>query len=188
MDIPLIVLCLSIIVWFFPPFRQRKTEYLLFFVIVAITDPISLFLFYFFKVNPLTVSPFFSLLLYSSIIKSKKKSIAVIIAFISLLLCLDMHLGRSLLLISIVVIHILIAFIIVIRFTRCYFEKYSLNLFLFLLSVYEFLIIFKFTAAILAYEQGAISFYLASFSAIFLGILFSFITIDSNNFYFSHKK
>lgn len=154
-----------------------------FFIILAVFDPIRFLLFYTLKVNPNNLSAASALLLLSSLIT--KKNIRNILIAASVPLALFFTSGnfpRSIPSGSSCFIHVAIVYVLIDIFIRYLSENRAVNLFLTLLITYELITILKIVAAILSYEGGAVSYYLASFIQIFFGILFSFINIDTKNF------
>lgn len=183
MNIPLLIAIASMIVWIFPPFCNKNSGYLFFFIIMAVSDPLGLLLLYTLKLNPIQLSTSVALLLLSALVTtSKYRNVLIGISIISAISFIVLNVSRSVLLGLLCGFHIMIVYLIVNSFIRHFYETHSVNLFLSLLIVYEFITILKYIAGILSYEQGAISFYLATFIQIFFGVLFSFITINTKDF------
>lgn len=61
MTIPDLIAIISMIIWFIPPFKQRKTEYFYFFLILALADPITYALYFSIKLTPIILSPIIAL-------------------------------------------------------------------------------------------------------------------------------
>lgn len=183
MSIPLLIVVVSIIVWFFPPFANKRSQYLFFFIILAVSDPIMLLFYYTLKVNPNNLFAASALLLLSSLITKKNIRNILIAASVPLALFFTSgNFSRSITVGSFCLIHVAIIYVLIDIFIRYLSENRAVNLFLTLLITYELITILKIVAAMLSYEGGAVSYYLASFIQIFFGILFSFINIDTKNF------
>jgi len=183
MSITLLIVAVSIIVWFFPPFANKRSQYLFFFIILAVSDPIMLLFYYTLKVNPNNLFAASALLLLSSLITKKNIRNILIAASVPLALFFTSgNFSRSITVGSFCLIHVAIIYVLIDIFIRYLSENRAVNLFLTLLITYELITILKIVAAMLSYEGGAVSYYLASFIQIFFGILFSFINIDTKNF------
>lgn len=184
MSVPLVIAAVSIIVWLFPPFSNRNTKYFVFFIIMALSDPIRLILLYTVKLNPLKLSAGVAFLLLSSLMSKKELRNTFIGLFVIVsAIFTAINVQRGMLLASSCIVHLLIIYVVVNSFMIHFTKTRSLNLFLVILIVYEFITVLKFVAAILSYAEGEISFYLATFIQIFFGITFLFININTKDFH-----
>lgn len=183
MNYPLFVVIFTIAVWIFTPFKQYKSDFFYFFLILALSDPIKLVAFYVLRINPQHLSIAVAFLLISSLVSySKQRYFFVILSILAAAIFLSYSIQRNILILSIIGAHLII-FLVLVNYTIKYIEKAkAINLFLMLLITYEFINIIKFIAGLLSYEQGSISFYLGTFTQIFFGIIFSFITIKTKDF------
>lgn len=189
MSVPLLIVIVSIFVWIFPPLTNRKSRYFFFFAIMALSDPVRLLLLYTLKLNPVKLSATIVLLLLSSLVTKKNlRNILIGLSAVVTLLFVSINVPRNILLDSSCLVHFFIIYVIIDSFIRQFNENHSVNLFLILLITYEFIAILKYIAAILSYEEGAISFYLATFIQIFFGILFSFVNVNTKNFSIASER
>lgn len=189
MNYPLIIVIISITVWFFPLFKQYKTDYFYFFLILALSDIVKIISFYLLRINPQVFSLTFAFLLTSSLLSNRKqKYFFVILSILTFIIFLNFSMNRSILILSLIVTHFIIALILVLSLIKYIQKVKAVNLFLILLITYEYIDIIKFVTGLLNNEQGGISFYLATFTQIFFGLLFSFITFTSKDFPLFVKK
>lgn len=174
---------ISIFVWLLPPFRQYKTYYFGYFLILAIADPIKLFFMNSFSIAPQIFSPFFSLLLVSSLTKMERRLPIFVLAFLLLLVLLSFSLPFKLIQLVNSLAHIWILIIVISRFIDSIVDTKSLNLFLMLLVVYEFTGILKNIVVLLDIVQGITQFYVATTIQIIFGILFIFINYNNSKLF-----
>lgn len=184
MNYPLIVATLSILAWIYPPFKHYKSEFFYFFLILALSDPFKLIALYLLSVNPQVLSLAVAFLLISSLVSYRKQRyIIIILSILSTAVFLSYSLHRNIIISSLIGTHLIVVLILVVFMIK-YIEKIkAINLFLILLITYELISTIKYIAALLSYEQGVISFYLATATQMFFGIIFSFISIKTKNFH-----
>ena len=183
MNIPLIISILSMITWVFPPFKQYKSNYFYFFLILALASPFSWITFILLSINPQIIFIVVSFLLLASVISfTRQRYFFIILALLSLVIYLSFSIHRNAIIITLIVIHIIIVLVLINSIIEYIQKAKTVNLFLVLLITYEFINITKFFAGLLSYEKGAINVYLASFIQIFFGIVFSFISIKTKDF------
>jgi len=186
MNYPLIILFLSSFFWLFPPFKQYKTDFFYFFLILALSDPLKLGTHYFLynlHINIYVLSLAFAFLLISSLVSSRKQKYFFIILSILTTVIAFIYSSRSKsVLILLIAAHLIIVFILVFFLIKHIEKNKAINLFLILLVTYEFINVVKLIAGLLSGEQGVISFYMASFAQLFFGISFSFISIKTKDF------
>ncbi len=174
---------ISIFVWIFPPFRQYKTYYFGYFLILAIADPIKLFFMNSFSIAPQIFSPFFSLLLVSSLTKMERRLPIFVLAFLLLLVLLSFSFPFKLIQLVNSLAHIWILIIVISWFIDSIVDTKSLNLFLMLLVVYEFTGILKNIVVLLDIVQGITQFYVATTIQIIFGIVFIFINYNNSKLF-----
>lgn len=172
---------ISILVWIFPIIKQRKTDYMKYFLLLALADPIGIFIYKSFH---------FPIQLYA---------LSVIVIMFIFLLPQKLHLKTSILGILLIItisifthdigiIHILDSILLIaiisllsLRFIG-YLLRSKLNLFLALLLLYNIISLFRMVAVIFSIEQGAVSSMIGYVFQILFGILFTFININTKNF------
>lgn len=183
MKIPYIISFLSICVWIFPPFKQYKTDYFYFFLVLSIISPVTHALFFLFRISSLISAVTFTFIVISTLMSYRKQRyFFIILSILWFVFALSFSIHRNILIITFIGEHIFIV-IILINSLMKYLEKTkAVNLFLILLITYELINILKFTASLLSIEQGTISFVLATFIQIFFGIAFLFISFKTKDF------
>ena len=182
MIIPYIVFISSILIWFFPPFRQYKTEYFLFFLFLALADPIVLLLNIFLAVEPIYEYLVISFLLILALInrrKLKKNWIIIILSFLILLTAIITLPLKTMSEITILLSSIVL--FIILKNSLLYFnENHTINLFFLILILYEITIIIKFIYTTSRTHSGTVYFYTISFFEVFIGIFFSFYNKENS--------
>lgn len=183
MNILLFIQSLSILIWILPPVRQYKTPYFLFFVVLALSDPILYTMYCTLGIEPLKFYPFMTFLLIISLSNIGKKRFWIISAVFILIISFAIQSEILWLYYFCIILFSIVLFIIIYQLIQLLMQKRILNLFLCLLLFYALLNMLKLIAMSLnLYQQGIISYYLTTFIQIFFGILFSFITINTKSF------
>lgn len=182
MTIPLIVWIISVLIWLFPPFKQRKTEYFWYFLILAITDPLTAILNLTLSIKTIQVNlliTFCLILALSDFSMIKKNWIIVVLIFLILVVAVsDLSIKAQ------NEIKILLSFIvlfIILKNSLLYFNKnHTINLFFLIFILYEITIITKFMFSISETKTGVVYFYTTSFFEYFIGIYFSFFNVENS--------
>lgn len=187
MKIHILIWYFSFLIWLIPPIRQYKTQYFTFFVILALFDPILFSIYKIFGIQTLKFYPIMTFLIIISLSKIKKKFLCFAISIIIILLSYSNQNDPVKLYYFCIILLTAILFQIVNKLMQIIFQQSVLNLFLSLLLVYALINELKFIAIALNLYQGIMSFYLASFTQLFFGISFSFITINTKNIPISLK-
>jgi hypothetical protein len=171
------------IIWLFPPIKNRGTEYFNYFLFLALADPVVLLLRHLFHIPFNVFHLMFGFFLALSFIKDKKTQIIVLI--LSLLMPVSMYIIKILpiyyALLS-AIIQVIIAFVVSMRIVLYLKQSYSLNLFLCLLMFYMSITVIMRIAVLVNLDLGAISFNLGAATQILFGIAFIFININTKNF------
>lgn len=175
-----IIIIVSVFVWLFPPLRHYKTYYFGYFLILAIADPIKFFFMNSFTIPPQILSPFFSLLLVSTLIKMERRLPIFVLAFSLLLILLSFSMPFKLIQLINSIAHIWILIIVVSRLIDSIVDTKSLNLFLMLLVAYEFMGILKNIVVVFDLTHGITQFYVTTVIQIIFGIVFIFINYDNS--------
>ncbi len=183
MKIPYIISFLSMCVWIFPPFKQYKSDFFYFFLVLAISSPITVAVGFLFKISPQILSVTFTLLVISTLMSyCKHRYFFIILSIFWIIISLSFSFHKNILTITFIGAHIFIVIILINSLMKYIQETKAVNLFLILLITYELINILKYIAGILSYERGAISFYIATFIQIFFGIIFLFISFKTKDF------
>ncbi len=174
MNLEILLFFISILIWFCPPFRQRKTEYFVFFLILAVADPINALINLISSIKTIQVSLIITFCLILSLIDRnwiKKNLIIIIIALLMLLTSAftlpvkGIHAIKILL--SIIVLSIIL------KNALLYFNKtQTINLFFLVFILYELTIIIKYIYGASGTKTGIIYFYITSIFEFFIGLFF----------------
>lgn len=177
-----IVLYSSILVWALVPFKQYKTNYFNFFLLNALSDPITRILLIGFHLMPLSFYPTFILLKNFSL--TNRFKLPLILTTSMLVLSTSFFLGDNTfwLYLLCLILTLLIFFTLVNKLIEHINQTRSFSLFLIMLIFYQLISLLKYAAILLDLYKGVTSFYLAGFSQIFLGICFIFVNINTKNF------
>ncbi len=182
MTINEIISYLSMLVWALTLFKQYKTSYFTFFLINAVMDPTAHILHLGFHLMPLSFYPTFILLKNFSLTK-RYKSIFIVLASI-IVLSISHLLGGKIFWLYLLCLgfSLVIFFTLVNKLIEHINQTRSFSLFLIMLIFYQLISLLKYAAILLDLYKGVTSFYLATFSQIFLGIGFIFVNINTKNF------
>lgn len=187
MKIPILTQYLSIFIWLLPPIRQYKTQYFTFFLILALADPVIYSIYLIFGIQALKFYPIIIFLLIISFSKIKKHFLWIASSIVILILTYIFNNDPSKLFILCIILLTVVLSQIINKLIQILIQKRLLNLFLSLLLFYTLINELKFIAIALNLSHGSISYYLATFTQIFFGITFSFITITTKNLPISSK-
>lgn len=187
MKVSLVINYLSILVWLMPPVKQYKTQYFTFFVILALFDPILYSIYFVFGIQPARFYPILTSLLIISLSNIKERFLWIAIFILILILTYVYYHNQTKLYSLCIILFSIVLYQVVSKLLQIVIQQRLLNLFLSLLLFYSLINEFKFIAIALSLYQGSVSFYLASFTQIFLGISFSFISINTKNFLIPSK-
>jgi hypothetical protein len=176
------------LVWAVAAIKQYKTSYFNFFLINAVMDPITRILLLGFHLMPLSFYPTFILLKNFSL--TNRFKLPLILTTSMLVLSTSFFLGDNTfwLYLLCLIFTLLIFFTLVYKLIEHVNQTRSFSLFLIMLIFYQLIGLIKFAAILLDLDKGNISFYLASFSQIFLGIGFIFVNINTKNFPIKMEK
>ena len=174
MILPYIIYSLSVLTWIIVPFRQYKKRFFIFFLIYGVMDPIVLITLLLLHLNtfrifiPLVVLSIFSLFE----IKTIKNNIFLVIITMVSSLVLSCFGNVKLLRICLMLLD-LVTFILFLKYALIEFYKEDhINLFYFMLCVYEISLVLKFMLYIINIKTGVIFLYLTLLFEAFIGIYF----------------
>jgi hypothetical protein len=182
MIIPYILLFTSILIWLFPPFRQYKTQYFLFFLILALADPVMFLLLKLLSVEVTRTNLIITFFMILSLIDSNKLKKGWIFVFLFLLILLTA--ASRLPLKEVYQLKIILSCIIlffIVKDSLLYLNKHqTINLFYLVLILYEITIVIKFIYTASRTHTGSIYFYTTGFFEIFIGIFFCFYNMKNS--------
>ena len=187
MQILVIVAYISTLVWLIPPFKQYKTKYFAFFLVIAISEVAVIILWKIFQIKPQIISSIASLFLIYSFFNTNYKKTIITAGLAVVLLFVEQMLSDRQLLVVISLSHIIICVIIINDFLKYILKKNAISLFFIFLITYEISIILKNIIFLTDIKQNIILFSTTTFFQIFFGIVFSFININSKVFPISKK-
>ncbi|MGE5350776.1 MAG: hypothetical protein ACM3P0_01750 [Acidobacteriota bacterium] len=173
MNIGYIIGELAQFVWLFPPFRQYKSNFFYYFLIMALSDPLGMLFRYFHISYPYALYPFTSgVLIIPVIALNKKIRWSVTLPFLAGMLALGLsYRHRNIGLIT--AANFLVLFFYVIRYVTVFASKYRyISFFHILLLIYNASLVFKLINFVLDYQKGLIYFYFSSAFGIAVAVLF----------------
>jgi len=191
-----ILFYISIFIWLFPPIRQWKTKFFYFFLILALADPISIFISLFIIKNNNFYFPLISYLQLVSIINYKNipklKAITYNLLLVGIIILLFIfNQPKTGIIISLFVFNQpkavvpIIHFIITIVFMKELLVKFvfdrMLNIFYLMLIFYEFTIILKYFNVILGFTDATAFFIITTIFQIAFGLFFSIFREDKTS-------
>ncbi len=181
MSIYYILFYISTFVWFLPLYKQKDTEYFWYFVALALSDPLGKLLITLFHF-PATYYILFALSIKLSFLQSEKaRKLTLGISMASAALFLFVFNSRENIYAGAIVFICIILYTIILKKHK-YLIKNRVNVFLSLLVFYNMINLLKYLALVLSFHQGAVSFLMGYAFQILLGILFTFININTKNF------
>lgn len=178
-----IIIYSSILIWCFPPFRQWKTKYFTYFLLLAVCDPLKLLTRDLFHIQYNLLNVMFAFFFVASLIEEKKIQAAMLA--LSLLLPVAIHIMKLSQMFSFYIstfIHVVMVLIVAAHIMFHLKQSYFLNLFLCMLMFYLLMSVFMRAALIADLKLGAVSYYLGGAIQILFGIAFIFINIKTKNF------
>lgn len=181
MNVTTVIYSLSIIVWLLPPIRQHATKYFLFFLILAVCDPLYLLMIQFVSINPIKIFLVTTMLLILSVTirKYNMKTLSLTILLISILIVVDIFFSIK----EIYFFKILLSSILVFLFAKetvlVFNKTLKINLFYLILTLYEISIVLKFLSFLFhSINESIILFYITSAFEILIGVFFCICTVD----------
>lgn len=169
------------------PIRQFGGNYFYYFLFLAIEDPLSTLLIKSLHFHQLKIHVLFSFIVLYAIVKQKEinKSIlyfipiSVIYLFASSYADVSSIETQKLLRMIVGITHCFILLVIVKRVVFDIKVKITLNLFLFVLALYESITVFKFIMAILELSRGLLFFFLSAGFQVLLALFFILFRDDN---------
>ncbi len=175
MEVHILINYLSMLFWIFPLFKQWNTNYRMFFIILALTDPLAKVLYVSFGLYSMVLYAMsFTLAMFS--LTKVNKWISISISFLSLLIAFILQSNYILLYIQFFIIDVAIFILIFNHIIRYLLKTGKLNIFLCLLFLYQTINISKIIPILLNDNQPFINFYLGTIVQMLFAALFSLIT------------
>lgn len=178
------------IVWIFPVIRQYRGNFFYYFLILAVTDPVNRFWFFFTGPSPNAyIYCISSLLLYYSIdVRNQRISenwvskLTLLLTFIAaMLLNTNYHLITT-------VLHIIILFKFIKIITVKLYNESKLNLFYLTLILYELTIVLKMSLIIVITETGTVFFHITMVFEMLIAVFFMIFKEDNSKIIINLKS
>ena len=178
-----LILYFNFFIWFLPPFRQYKGGFFLYFMILALTDPLGYLLYTIFKIAPYyfyAPSSLFLLFVALRYTASLKPGIILFSSFISLV-CTGLFIISQdvrILIILMAYLQFVIFFIFIIFLVRKLLNRNILYSYLLFLILYEFTIILKSILFIFQINTSIFFIYLLNALDVLICIYFIIFNLD----------
>ncbi len=183
MNIPLIISVLGEVPWLIIPFRQAKTNYFLYFLIYAIN---SAFMFmvmgYILPIHPAYLYLGLNFFLIVSLFDFKKipHYLLFLTGVLIVSIILPFLISIRIITLCLVIQHAVIFFIILKRTIIYSYHEGKLNLFQFVLLLYEITIVTRFLVVLHNIKTNIIYFYLTGAFSILISIFFLFYNVENS--------
>ena len=168
---------LSILIWLLPPFRQYKTFFFSYFLVLGIADVLVFFATNFFEISSYDFYVIVSFCLFIALqeIEYLKKKKKVFIGLGLIVICLSFWgIGKNQYIFLISFLHLMIIFRILYLFVIKVAQRQTINFFYLVLAFYEFTIILKFLNFLFELKVEAETyFYITTGFELLVGIFFT---------------
>jgi hypothetical protein len=184
-----IILFVSMLVWAIPPFKQRKTKYFSYFLLLAVCDPLTFIVGYLFRIQYNFLNMMFLFFFIASLIE--KKIIQKLMLALSLLFPVAVYVNRTPPVFSLYLstfVHIIMVLIVVTQIMFHLKQRGYLNLFLCMLMFYMLISVTMRMTLIANLKIGTVSYYLGGAFQILFGIAFMLINVNTKNYKLVEEK
>ncbi len=176
MIIPKIIFYINVSFWLLPPFRQKGCKYFLYFLILALSDPIVMIINWF---RPLESSVYYLVVsTFILIVLLKKKYLLLTLI---LILFAAIYLSNPEIRMFTFLVHFIILLYFLREFIMIISKDSGILIFNLMLVLYEASIIFKFAASYLSIA-GYLYFYLTTAFEIFIALFFAIFNEKNSPF------
>lgn len=176
-DLTKLLIFLSVIVWLLPPFKQYKGRYFLFFLILAVIDPIAFSYGFITRTTlPGQVSTLFHYSLILSLISKdviKKNWVFFLLLTLVMFVPTILRFDRIQNLLVNILLQSVITFIILKNFILHFVTNRSISVFHSVFLFYQFTNILKYLNILVGYADATAFFYITSIAQIAFGLFFS---------------
>lgn len=187
MTIPYSIAAVSTLIWLFPPLRQYGSKYFLFFILIAIQDPIAFILWKLLQISPSFVYPTAKLFFICSLLMINRIKIVSTIIFSIMFMFILPQLNTLQINLLNSIMNVVILIIIINDFVIYIVEHNAISLFYIFLITHVISLVLKFIIVVTDISQGLILFYITTFFQIFFGIIFSFVNVNTKVFPITKK-
>lgn len=179
MPVHLFIQWFSMLIWFLPPFRQYNQKYFGYFLVLALTDPVALFLNLVFHIHPLKPFIVLSFLLLLTLFDLNKPVTRLIsgIAFL-LMTAASFYLTTPIANVLMIFCHLMILSVIIKHLARFIGKEQSISLFLIALVFYETTIILKMYVDLIKEANFTLNYFITTGFEIFLALIFILFRSD----------
>lgn len=179
-----LIVYFNIIMWLLPPLKQFKGGYFFYFVILALTDPLTNILFKALNFNPFNIyipssAALLLVSLYYTNLHSKKILMIYLTSFVMLYALMMTHGDIKLKILIIIFMHINICIIFIHRFYQKYFDRNILYVYLLVLIFYEFTVVMKMFVFLFDINTGVIFVYGMNILEVFICFYFIFFNFKN---------
>jgi len=182
---------LSIFVWLLPPFRQKKTFFFYYFLVLGFADILVFFLTKFFRLSSYDFYVIISFCLFIALQRFeylKQKKILFIGSGLIVILLLFFRIEKNPYILLIAFLHLMIIFRILYLFVMVVAEKQGINFFYLVLAFYEFTILLKFLNFLLEINfEAQAYFYVTTIFELVVGIFYTTFREDSRKLVYQLK-
>lgn len=178
----------SIIIWIIPPFRQCKSRYFIFFLVLAILDPIAISLGYITKTAfPLLGYVLLNYVMLLSIWSNSffNKNRILLLAIIPFVILLEFLFNfQNVNLFTIAFLFFMMFSYVLHSFITKVVQTMEINLFTIILLFYLLTVVLKFTIILLGITDATAYFIITSIFQAIIGLYFSIFKEDNSRFIF----
>ena len=172
-----LIFYINFILWLLPPFRQYKGGFLLYFSILAITEPVSYLLYFVLKIEPIYFYALSSLALlitalwYTKSLQSRIMIINIVLSSIGIILFFIFK-DMRLILFLIAYLQLIIFLLFFVYTMKKLFYRNIMYSYLLFIVFYELTVTVKFFLWILNIKTGLFLFYLLNVVEVFICVYF----------------
>ncbi|MFH1195205.1 MAG: hypothetical protein V1720_05805 [bacterium] len=179
----MIISLFDVLVWILPIFKQYRTDYFLFFLVLGISDVIAVILAFVFHLQTVNIYPVTTLLLMVVLLNNRKSTVVLLLVITGYFLTIIFGKIHYM---TIYVINAILVFIVLLLLIRELYNKIVtrriLNWFLFVLVIYFTSNVVKILAFLInPSSPGLIQMIVTTFLQIGFGIFFCFATVENTN-------
>ena len=181
-----IIYIVSCVVWFLPLLKQKRTEYIWLFILLALYDPVTMLIYKLFHVQANYLSLISVVATIIVLLPARKRLMGSGISIVFLILIPVLSISRDTENKLITLGFLIIILLLVIRFIS-HLNTHGINLFLSLLIFYFAINFFRALALSSLDVHREATFAIGYAFQILFGILFAFINIDTKNYKLNPK-
>ena len=182
---------LSILIWLLPPFRQYKTFFFSYFLVLGIADILVFFTTKFFEISSYDFYVIVSFCLFIALqeIEYLKKKKMMFIGLGLIVICLSFfRIEKNPYIFLIAFLHLMIIFRILYLFVMVAAEKQVINFFYLVLAFYEFTVLLKFLNFLFELKiEAQTYFYITTGFELLVGIFYTTFREDSRKLVYQLK-